>query len=162
MMPSVQSPEKELRFTRSGQAIVFCMLGAVSIGAALTLGLSSLYRDINPDVPHPVWMLLPLMAAVFLLRLAVRMTRHAYLILTPMGVEIFPLWRPEQGMRLVLWQEIDAVEFDDHLTLMTLHFDTAKTSGVHVSLRPIRANLREALAMAVRGRVEKEIGRLEI
>ena len=162
MMPSVQSPEKELRFTRSGQAVVFCMLGAVSIGAALTLGLSSLYRDVNPDVPHPAWMLLPLVAAVFFLRMAVRMARHAYLILTPMGVEIFPLWRPEQGMRLVLWQEIDAVEFDDRLTLMTLHFDTAKSFGVHVSLRPLGAKLREALAMAVRGRVGKEIGRLEI
>jgi hypothetical protein len=54
------------------------------------------------------------------------------------------------------------VEFDDRMTQMTLHFDAAKTSGVHVSLRPIRANLREALAKAVRGRVEGEIGRLEI
>lgn len=153
MKPSVQAPEKELRFTRSGQAVIFWLLGAMLAGVALTLGLSSLYRDINPDVPHSAWMLLPLLAAVFLLRLAVRMTRHAYLILTPMGVEIFPLWRPEQGMRLVLWQEIDAVEFDDRLTQMTLHFNAAKTSGVHVTLRPIRANLREALAKAVRGRV---------
>jgi hypothetical protein len=48
------------------------------------------------------------------------------------------------------------------MTQMTLHFDAAKTSGVHVSLRPIRANLREALAKAVRGRVEGKIGRLEI
>jgi hypothetical protein len=45
----------------------------------------------------------------------------------------------------------DLVEFDDRMTQMTLHFDAAKTSGVHVSLRPIRANLREALAKAVRG-----------
>jgi hypothetical protein len=56
-------------------------------------------------------------------------------------------------MRLVLWQEIDAVEFDERMTHMTLHFDAAKTSGVHVSLRPIRASLRVALAKAVRGRV---------
>jgi hypothetical protein len=101
-------------------------------------------------------------AAFFLLRLAMSMTRHAYLILTPMGVEIFPLWRPEQGMRLVLWQEIDAVEFDECTTHMSLHFDAAKTSGVHVSLRPICESLREVLAKAVRGRVEGEIGRLEI
>ena len=165
MRPSVQSPEKELRFTRSGQAVIFWLLAAMLAGTAVTLGLTSLYRDINPDVPHPAWIFLPLVAAIFLLRLAVRMTRHAYLILTPMGVEIFPLWRPEQGMRLVLWQEIDAVEFDEHMTHMThmtLHFDAAKTSGVHVSLRPIRAGLREVLAKAVRGRVGGEIGRLEI
>jgi hypothetical protein len=153
MKPSVQSPEKELRFTRSGQAVIFWLLAAMLAGTAATLGLTSLYRDINPDVPHPAWMLLPLFAVIFLLRLAVRMTRHAYLILTPMGVEIFPLWRPEQGMRLVLWQEIDAVEFDDRMTRMTLHFDAAKTSGVHVTLRPIRACLRAVLAKAVMGRV---------
>ena len=162
MKPSVQSPEKELRFTRSGQAVIFWLLAAVLAGGALTLGLTSFYRDINPALPHPAWMLLPMAVAFFLLRLAVRMTRHAYLILTPMGVEIFPLWRPEMGMRLVLWQEIDSVEFDDRLTRMTLHFDPVKTSGVHVSLRPIRANLREALAKAVRGRAEGKIGRLEI
>ena len=162
MKSMVQSPEKELRFTRSGQAVIFWLLAAMLAGTAVTLGLTSLYRDINPALPHPAWMILPLVAAIFLLRLAVRMTRHAYLILTPMGVEIFPLWRPEEGMRLVLWQEIDAVEFDDRMTHMTLHFDAAKTSGVHVSLRPIRASLREVLAKAVRGRVEGEIGRLEI
>lgn len=162
MKPSVQSPEQELRFTRSGQAVIFWLLGAMLVGTAVTIGLTSLYRDINPALPHPAWMLLPLVAAIFLLRLATRMTRHAYLILTPMGVEIFPLWRPEQGMRLVLWQEIDAVEFDERTTLMTLHFDAAKTSGVHVTLRPVRANLREALAKAVKGRLEGEIGRLEI
>ena len=162
MRPSVQSPEKELRFTRSGQAVIFCLLAAMFAGTAVTLGLTSLYRDINPALPHPAWMLLPIVAAIFLLRMAMRMTRHAYLILTPMGVEIFPLWRPEQGMRLVLWQEIDAVEFDERMTHMTLHFDAAKTSGVHVSLRPIRAGLREALAKVVRGRLEGEIGRLEI
>lgn len=162
MKSKVQSPEKELRFTRSGQAVMFWLLAAMLAGTAITLGLTSLYRDINPALPHPAWMLLPLVAAIFLLRFAVRMTRHAYLILTPMGVEIFPLWRPEEGMRLVLWQEIDAVEFDQRMTLMTLHFDAAKTSGVHVTLRPIRAGLRPALAKAVRGRVEGEIGRLEI
>ena len=65
-------------------------------------------------------------------------------------------------MHLVLWQEIDAVEFDECITQMTLHFDAAKTSGVHLSLRPIRASLREVLAKAVRAKVEGEIGRLEI
>jgi hypothetical protein len=153
MKPSVQSPEKELRFTRSGQAVVFWLFAAVFTGTAMTLGLSSLYRDINPALPHPAWVLLPLAVAFFLLRLAIRMTRHAYLILTPMGVEIFPLWRPEQGMHLVLWQEIDAVEFDACITQMKLHFDAAKTSGVHVSLRPIRAHLRPAIARAVTGRL---------
>jgi hypothetical protein len=154
MTATVKSPEKELRFTRSGQAVIFWLLTAVLAGVAITLGLTILC-DINPDLPHPLWVLLPLIVAGFFVRLAIRMTRHAYLILTPMGLEIFPLWRPEQGMRVVFWQEIDAVEFDEGVTHMTLHFDAEKTSGVHVTLRPIRACLRTALAKAVRGRVGK-------
>jgi hypothetical protein len=155
MTATVKSPEKELRFTRSGQAVIFWLLAAVLAGVTITLGLTTLYRDINPDLPHPLWVLLPLIVAVFFVRLAINMTRHAYLILTPMGLEIFPLWRPEQGMRVVFWQEIDAVEFDENLTRMTLHFDAEKTSGVHASLRPIRTDLRPALVKAVRGRVGK-------
>ena len=153
MKASVQSPEKELRFTRSGQAVIFWLMAAMLIGVAITLGLTSFYRDINPDLPHPAWVVVPILAAIFFIRAAIRMTRHAYLILTPMGVEIFPLWRPEQGMRLVLWQEIDAVEFDERMTHITLHFDAEKTSGVHLTLRPIRACLRPALVKAVSGRV---------
>ena len=155
MTVTVKSPEKELRFTRSGQAVIFWLLAAVLAGVAITLGLTTLYRDINPGLPHPLWVLLPLIVAGFFVRLAIRMTRHAFLILTPMGLEIFPLWRPEQGMRVVFWQEIDAVEFDANLTRMTLHFDAEKTSGVHASLRPIRTDLRPALVKAVRGRVGK-------
>ena len=65
MKPSVQLPEKELRFTRSGQAVVFWLLAAMLAGTAVTLGLSSLYRDINPALPHPAWVLLPLAVAFF-------------------------------------------------------------------------------------------------
>ena len=37
MAGKVQSPEKELRFTRSGQAALFWMLSAVGAAAAVTM-----------------------------------------------------------------------------------------------------------------------------
>ena len=153
MAGGVESPEKELRFTRSGQAVLFWIVAAVFTAVAVTLMATSIYRDINPLLPHPAWALVPLVLAGLSLRLAVRLTRHAYVILTPLGIEIFPFFRPASGMRLVLWQEVAAAEVDPGMSLLTLHHDAGKTSGLHVSLKPIRKDRRELLAKAVIGRL---------
>ena len=153
MAAGVQSPEKELRFTRSGQALVFWLACAVFTAVAVTLAATSIYRDINPQLPHPAWALAPLVLAAVSARVAVGLTRHAYLILTPLGIEIFPFFRPAEGMRLVVWQDVAAAETNAATTLLTLHHDAAKTSGIHLSLRPVRADRRQLLVTAVTGRV---------
>jgi hypothetical protein len=154
MASYIQSPQQELRFTRSGQAAGFWLAAAILAAAALTLAATSFYRGVNPDLPHPAWALAPLMAAIAAARLAWRLTRHAYLILTPLGIEIFPFLRPAAGMQLVVWQEIDSMETDAALKRLTLHRDAARTSGVHLSLRPVRADRRPLLAKAVEGRLK--------
>jgi hypothetical protein len=152
MAGAVQSPEKELRFTRSGQAVVFWVVSAILTAGGVTLAATSLYRDVNPQLPHPLWALVPLILALGAASLAVNLTRHAYLILTPLGIEIFPFFRPAAGMRLVVWQEVDTAEVNAACTVLTLHHDAAKTSGIHLSLRPVRADRRALLAKAVIGR----------
>ncbi|MEX1049206.1 MAG: hypothetical protein WED15_06740 [Akkermansiaceae bacterium] len=153
MATMLQSPEKELRFTRSGQAASFWVLAAVFAAMAITLLATAIYRDINPLLPHPVWSLLPLTLAMLSTRLALRLTRHAYLILTPLGIEIFPFFRPAHGMRLVVWQEVVTAEVNERLTRLTLHHNPEKSSGIHLSLTPIRADRRRLLAKAVIGRL---------
>lgn len=149
MAGNIQAPEKELRFTRSGQATAFWLVAAVSAAAGITLLATSAYREINPQLPHPAWALMPLVLAGILVQVAISMTRHAYLILTPLGIEIFPFFRPATGMKLMVWQEIHAAEVNDTITRLTLHHDAAKTSGVHLSLYPIYPNRRPLLAKAV-------------
>lgn len=156
MVAKIQSPEKELRFTRSGQAAIFWVLAAVLAASSITLLATAIYRDINPLLPHPAWALLPLAIAAALARLAFSLTRHAYLILTPLGIEIFPFFRPANGMRLVTWQEIAAAEVNPKTTQLTLHHNAEKSSGIHLSLTPIRADRRTLLAKAVIGRVSPE------
>ncbi|MCX6866656.1 MAG: hypothetical protein NTV46_10655, partial [Verrucomicrobia bacterium] len=126
----MQLPEQELRFTRSAQAVMFWIVSALFATVAITLGATSIYRDSNPQLPHPAWMLVPLALAVLAAWLAVRLTRHAYLILTPLGIEIFPFFRPAAAMRLVVWQEVAAAEMNTQATVLTLHHDTAQTSGI--------------------------------
>ena len=155
MAAGVQAPEKELRFTRSGQASAFWVASAVLTAVCVTLAATSIYRDVNPQVPHPAWALAPLALAAVAARQAVNLTRHAYLILTPLGIEIFPFFRPSAGMRLVVWQEVDTAEVNADGSVLTLHHDAAKTSGIHLSLKPIRADRRMLIAKAVIGRVAK-------
>ena len=153
MTTKIQSPDKELRFTRSGQAGIFWLLTAMLGSVAITLLATAFYRDINPYLPHPAWALLALTLAILLGRIAVGLTRHAYLILTPLGLEIFPFFRPALGLRLILWQELNHAEENEKTTRLTLHHDAAQTSGIHLSLAPIRRDRRSLLAKAVLGRV---------
>jgi hypothetical protein len=153
MPAAVQSPEKELRFTRARQAAQFGIAAAVFTGAAVILAICGSYRDIDPSLPHPLWALAPLALALVFARWAGRLAKHAYLILTPLGIEVFPFFRPADGMRLIAWGEIAAAEVDERLSRLTLHHDVGKTSGVHLSLAPIPAGKRGLLAKAVAGRV---------
>ena len=149
----VSEPYKELRFTRSGQAAGFCVLGAVFVGIAVTLAATGYYRDINPAVPHPAWAALFAAVAIVLFLLAGHLTKHAYLILTPIGLEIFPFYRPSKGMQMILWQEILNAEVDAANRWLTLHFNVGKTAGMHLSMKPVSRKSRSLLAKAVLGRV---------
>lgn len=151
MAGRIQEPEKELRFTRAGQAVGFWVLSAVFAAAGLTLIVTSVYRDFNPMLP-PLWSLAPFALALVSARIAIRLTRHAYLILTPLGIEIFPFFRPAAGMNLVSWQEIHSAEVDERHLRLTLHYNAAKTGGIHLSLRPIQTQRRPLLAKAVLAR----------
>jgi hypothetical protein len=151
--PKVAAPEKELRFTRSGQALGFWFAAMALVAVAVAIAVAGSGRLTEPDRLHPAWAALPLVAAWALARLAMRMTRHAYLILTPIGIEVFPFFRPADQMRVITWSEIDDAEADPRLRRLTLHFDAGKTSGIHLTLRPLREPLRPLLVEAVLGRV---------
>ncbi len=147
---AVAESHKELRFTRAGQAAGFWMAAAALVMTALVFVLVAPYRAEHGELPHPAWGLIPLGLAVLLVRFAIRCTRHAYLILSPIGVEVFPLFRPENGMQLVAWAQIDSAEID--ADRLTLHYNPEKTAGLHLSLAPIAQPQRELLAKAIRGR----------
>ena len=151
--PSVAAPEKELRFTRSGQAVWFWIGAMALVAAAVVVFVMGRGRITQPENIHPAWAVAPLIAAWLAARCALRLTRHAYLILTPLGIEIFPFFRPAEGMRMINWAEIAEAETDEMLRKLTLHFDPERTSGIHLSLAPIREDLRPLLAKAVLERV---------
>jgi hypothetical protein len=147
----VAEPHKELRFTRARQAVPFWIAAAMCLAATLALTVIGSYRHENPDLPHPLWALLPAALAALLIRTALHCTRHAYIILSPLGVEIFPFFQPAKNMQLVPWSQITSAEAGNHF--ITLHFDPDQQSGIHLALSPIPPQARPLLQKALLGRL---------
>jgi len=150
---SITEPHKELRFTRSGQAQMFYILAALLL--ALTVALILICLMGHPSFHW--WMTLPsLILFLASTYAALHCTRHAYLILTPLGIEIFPLIRPTKNFHLIYWSEIDHAEIEDERSLLRLHRDPNETSGLVLSLKPISQERRILLKKAILTRVSKE------
>ncbi len=149
----VAEPHKELRFTRAGQAQTFIVAAAVAFAFTLLLAITWLMG--HPDFSW--WMpLIPLAIAAFMVRLASRCARHAYLILTPLGIEIFPLIKPEKNLNLVYWTQLEDAEFDQELETLKLHYNEDKTAGAVLSLKPILPKKRPLLKKAIEGRLTQK------
>ncbi|GAA5494176.1 hypothetical protein Rhal01_00334 [Rubritalea halochordaticola] len=151
---SIAEPEKELRFTRARQATMFFFATAVffmlTIGTLfcgfLNLGWNDYYFQKN-------WWLsfLFLIPAFICLRIAFRCIRHAYIILTPLGIEIFPFFKPQADLQVIFWQDIDSAEIEDNNLI--LHSNQEKTAGVVVTLNPISETKIPLLKKAVTSRL---------
>lgn len=151
---SIAEPEKELRFTRSRQAVgfffgcaFFLMLCIGTLFCAfLNLGWNDYYFQKN------WWMaLLFLVPAAICFRTAIRCIRHAYIILTPMGVEVFPFFKPEKNLQVIFWQEIDSAEIQGENLI--LHANQQKTAGTVITLKPIALPQIELLEKAITSRL---------
>ncbi|MEM9080534.1 MAG: hypothetical protein AAGC74_07585 [Verrucomicrobiota bacterium] len=148
----VAQPEKELRFTRSTQARQFAVLGAILIGIAVTLFATAILVFFGYEPPVALWSpLIPLLPAIALFCLSFHCAKHAYLILSPIGVEIFPFFKPSENFRMIPWPEIAFAEIKDNTLI--LHRDTGKTSGVIISLSPLDPARRQLLKKAIDGRM---------
>jgi len=150
---TVAEPHKELRFTRAGQAQGMFIAATVAFAFALLTAITWLIG--HPDFHW--WTPLPFLVLAWVLaRIALHCTRHAYIILTPMGVEIFPLLKPEKNLNLIYWTELDHADFNEDLTLAKLHRNAQESSGAVLSLKPILAKQRPFLKKALEGRLAEK------
>jgi len=151
---SIAEPEKELRFTRARQATLFFFLTAfclmLTIGtlfcAFLNLGWTDYYFQKNW-----YYALTALIPAFIFLRTAFHCIRHAYIILTPMGIEIFPFFKPKKNLQIIFWQEIDSSEIQDENLI--LHNNSEKTSGTIITLKPLTEKQIPLLEKAITARL---------
>lgn len=131
----------------------FWTLGLVLVLAAVGIGILSWWQLRQPP---PWWAaLIPAGGAALALGSAWRMTRHAYLLLSPVGVEIFPLWNPVRNFQLVPWSDIAGAEFTADGKWLILTLAGYEDSKIFLTLEPIRPEPRELLKKAVLGVLEK-------
>jgi len=88
-------------------------------------------------------------------RLGLRCTRHAYIILSPLGIEIFPFFKAKEKLQVIYWSQVADAEFSSDARNLVLHFTEEKKSGVIASLKPIPSERRYLLEEAVLGVMEK-------
>ena len=134
----VTDSSKEVRFTRARQAIVWLILASCGCVGILALVLCQfLPAPFSMRVGLFFWVLLCMqLVFVFLtVKVALRCLRHAYLIFSPVGVEIFPWKKPEKNLDVVLWGQIDHMEMRNQQ--LYIHFNAEQTAGKVISLKPI-------------------------
>lgn len=148
----VAEPEKELRFTRGSQAPLFYMISALTVcgGMALMILSTQNWGMDEPPLKDWWWLAIPdILVGFWFLRLGMRCSKHAYIILTPLAVEIFPFFNARKNLRVVYWSEVHDAEVKDGKLM--LHFSEHKDSGVVASLQPIPPRQRDLLKTAVDG-----------
>jgi len=146
------APHHELRFTRAHQAVHFAVLAVV--GLALFLGLCLLawrpWGAAGGPLLRPWWLvLLPLPVVGAALWAMVWCATHAYILLSPAGVEVFPLLFPGRGFRLVPWGTIAGFRTDGRNVVL----DLTGGGGVVLALAPVRPSARPLLVTALRRRL---------
>ncbi|BDS06546.1 hypothetical protein NT6N_15860 [Oceaniferula spumae] len=155
---SIAEPEKELRFTRAAQAPLFFALSVGVFAATVAVFILSTQDWGMDDPPLKGWWWLCVIGLVLcylFIRLGLRCTRHAYIILSPLGVEIFPFFNAAKNLQVVYWSQVADAEFTPDAKNMVLHFTEEKKSGVIASLKPIPEGRRHLLEEAVLGTLEK-------
>ncbi len=154
---SIAEPEKELRFTRAAQAPLFFAFSVLFFAATIAVLILST-QDWGMDDPILDgwwWLCLPgLLLCYWMVRLGLRCTRHAYIILSPLGVEIFPFFKAKDNLQVIYWSQVADAEFTPDAKNLVLHFTEEKKSGVVVSLKPIPQVRHHLLEEAVLGVME--------
>lgn len=144
----------ELRFTRNQQALMpvllalLCFLGAV---------FCCFYGIMNAEwgIAHEwKWFaagFLLIALSVGLFMFAYRCLRHAYLILSPVGIEVFPLWKVDQHFRVFHWSEIKALYFDDAV----IKIDLKQGGGAVLTFAPLAEKAKKMAQQALACRAKE-------
>ena len=154
----VTRPEQELRFTRSRQALTFLTAGIIGFCVACGILIKALPVVGNAagepaSVDSPLWALVPLVPAAVSFWIAAHCLRHAFIILTPLGIELFPFWRPARNMQVIYWAEIETAVISPDLKIFTIK---CRGSEIMATLAPISGTGRLLLKRAIEGRTEKQ------
>ncbi len=138
----------ELRFTRSRQAVVMMAWG-VAFWLISVAFMATYYHNFHRQAWW--WIVVPAVPALVFCWLAWNHLRHPYLVLTRVGLEIYPFFLPARNMHLVLWQQIARADVSTTPPLLTLTRADQEDGKIFITLAPLQPRQRQLLARALEG-----------
>jgi len=156
---NIQEPEKELRFTRSRQAITFVAAGLISLCILGFIWFQVYFNGLENNQNGPL--IFPILCSIILITMAVlfflvaiHCTQHALIILSPLGLELFPFWFPVKNFRMLYWSEINDAKINKEMNLLSI--DSNNGSKIFISIKPIPTKIRSYLKTAIDGRMQEK------
>ena len=156
---NIQEPEKELRFTRSRQAITFVAAGLISLCILGFIWFQVYFNGLENNQNGPL--IFPILCSIILITMAVlfflvaiHCTQHALIILSPLGLELFPFWFPVKNFRMLYWSEINDAKINKEMNLLSI--DCNNGSKIFISIKPIPTKIRPYLKTAIDGRMQEK------
>ncbi len=156
---NIQEPEKELRFTRSRQAITFVAAGLISLCILGFIWFQVYFNGLGNNQNGPL--IFPILCSIILITMAVlfflvaiHCTQHALIILSPLGLELFPFWFPVKNFRMLYWSEINDAKINKEMNLLSI--DCNNGSKIFISIKPIPTKIRSYLKTAIDGRMQEK------
>lgn len=147
---SVPRNSRELRFTRNAAGAGLLIMAALCGGASLMCYVICSDALIS-QMLMPLWVmeLIGLSATAINAYLGLYCLRIAYIIVSPVGIEILPFRNPRHTMRLYMWHDLLGAEFNDREMVLHHCDDTYE----HLSLLAMNPRQRKMLRRAVTQRL---------
>ena len=154
---------KEIRFTRSGQSVTFFLIsiGLFAIGVGVyVLSVDFGWESQPPRLDSPWWGLIALPFVVASGWLGLHLAKHAYMIFSPVGIEVFPFYKPSDNMQVLYWSEVLDVDLTDDGKMLevTLLGEGEHRPKVIITTAPLSPNSRKLMTKTIAGiRQQREV-----
>ncbi len=152
--PPDQRGQKEIRFTRNAQAVHFFMLALLFLCLGVTLYLVSL--DVWTVSQEPLlqgsWyglLTLPFIAGFT--AAGIHLAKHAYMIFSPVGIELFPFFFPSKNMEVLYWSEVQDVGFTPDEKMLEITMTGEPERKVFIATAPLNRASRDLLGRTIAG-----------
>ncbi len=146
--------QKEIRFTRNAQAAHFFLLSLGCLCPGLTLCLLSLNVwsvSTGPVLENGWYALVPAPFVILFALAGVHLAKHAYIIFSPVGIELFPFFFPSKHMQVLYWSEVAGIDLAPDERLLEITLAGEPESKVFVTAAPLSRHSRSLLVKTVAG-----------
>ena len=157
--PKAERGSQEIRFTRNAQAVHFFVLALIffCVGIALYCLSLDLWKTQEPLLKRSWYGVLTLPFIGLSVWAGVHLAKHAYMIFSPIGVEIFPFFYPSKNMQVLYWQEVEDVAITPDGKMLEVTLLSEGENKIFIATEPLRPKSRDLLGKTIDGiRTQRE------